>query len=92
MEKQYAIVDANNKLLSLIHSVETGQAVKLTRHGKVVAVLLSIKDYERLSRKRGGYWRALSSLRSQMERERIFSEIGHFENFRDYSSGRGVEL
>jgi prevent-host-death family protein len=40
MEKQYAIVDAKNKLPSLIHSVETGQAVKLTRHGKPAAGIL----------------------------------------------------
>lgn len=92
MEKQYAIVDAKNKLPSLIHSVETGQAVKLTRHGKPVAVLLSIKDYERLSRKREGYWRALSFFRSHMERERVLLSSGDFENLRDNSSGREVEL
>ena len=55
MEKQYTIVDAKNKLPSFIHYVETGQTVKLTRYGKPVAVLLSIKDYKRLSRKREGY-------------------------------------
>jgi antitoxin Phd len=55
VEKQYTIVDAKNKLPSLIHYVETGQTVKLTRYGKPVAVLLSIKDYKRLSRKREGY-------------------------------------
>ena len=49
MEEQYTIADAKNKLPSLIHSVETGQAVKLTQHGRPVAVLLSIKDYQRLN-------------------------------------------
>jgi prevent-host-death family protein len=92
MEEQYTIVDAKNKLPSLIHSVETGQAVKLTRHGRPVAVLLSIKDYEKLSRKRGGYWRALTFLRGRMERERIFSESGDFERLRDSTSGREVEF
>jgi prevent-host-death family protein len=92
MEKQYAIADAKNKLPALIHSAETGKAIKLTRHGKTVAVLLSIKEYERLSRKRGGYWPALSALRDRMERERVFSENGDLENLRDLSTGREVGL
>jgi prevent-host-death family protein len=92
MEKRYAIVDAKNKLPALVHSVETGQPVKLTRHGKPVAVLLSIKDYERLSCKREGYWRALRSFRSLMESERVFLGSRDFENLRDNSSGREVEL
>ncbi len=92
MEKQYAIVDAKNKLPALIHSVETGQPIKLTRHGRPVAVLLSIEDYEKLSRKREGYWRALSYLRSHMERERVLISSKDFENLRDNSSGREVDL
>jgi prevent-host-death family protein len=92
VEKQYTIADAKNKLPSLIHSVETGQGVKLTRHGKPVAVLLSIKDYERLSRKREGYWHALSSFRSHLEREHVLIGSGDFESLRDKSSGREVEL
>jgi len=82
MENQYTIVDAKNKLSSLIHYVETGQTVKLTRYGKPVAVLLSIKDYKRLSRKREGYWHALMSLRNQLTTERIFSDSGDFESNR----------
>ena len=92
MEKQYPIVDAKNKLTALIHFVETGQAIRLTRHGKPVAVLLSIKDYDRLSRKRKGYWRALSSFRSHMEREGLLIGSEVFENLRDNSSGRELDL
>jgi prevent-host-death family protein len=92
VEKQYTIADAKNKLPSLIHSVETGQEVKLTRHGKPVAVLLSIRDYERLSRKRRGYWEALSSFRSLLEREHVLIGSEDFESLRDKSPGREVEL
>jgi predicted nucleic acid-binding protein len=38
MENQYTIVDAKNKLPSIIHYVETGQTVKLTRYGQIAAV------------------------------------------------------
>ena len=92
MEEQYTIADAKNKLPSLIHSVETGQAVKLTRHGRAVAVLLSIKDYQRLNRKREGYWRALNSLRKHMEKEGVVVTGEEFEGVRDNSSGREVDL
>ena len=93
MEEQYTIVDAKNKLTSIIHSVETGQAVKLTRHGKPVAVLLSIKDYQRLNRKREGYFSALNSWRKNMGKEGgvVFSGE-EFEGVRDNSSGREVDL
>ena len=92
MEEQYTIADAKNKLPSLIHSVETGQAVKLTRHGRPVAVLLSIKDYQRLNRKREGYWSALNSLRKHMEKEGVAVTGEEFEGVRDNSSGREVDL
>ena len=92
LEKQYTIVDAKNKLPALIHHVETGQAVELTRHGRPVAVLLSIKDYKRLNRKRDGFWRALVAFRSQLEKESIYSENDDFENLRDRSSGREVNF
>ena len=92
MEKRYAIVDAKNKLTALIHSVEAGQPIKLTRHGKTVAVLLSIKEYERLRQKRRDYWRTLISFRGRMERERIFIENEEFENLRDSHEGRDVEF
>jgi len=92
MEEQYTIVDAKNKLTSLIHSVETGQAVKLTRHGKPVAVLLSIKDYQRLNRKREGYWSALNSWRKNVEKEGVVVTGEEFESIRDDSSGREVDF
>ena len=41
MERQIPIAKAKNRLTAIIHDVENGPAVKLTRHGKPVAVLLS---------------------------------------------------
>ncbi len=93
MEEQYTIVDAKNKLTSIIHSVETGQAVKLTRHGRPVAVLLSIKDYQRLNRKREGYCNALNAWRKNMAKEEGMVITGEeFEGVRDNSSGREVDI
>ncbi len=43
----------------------------LTRGGKPVAVLLSIQEYERLSRKYTGFWSAVSEFRRKVEDEGI---------------------
>ena len=92
MEAQYSIAEAKNKLPSIIHSVEKGAPVKLTRHGRPVAVLLSIRQYEGLSREKVGYWDALKSLRNLMEVEGIQVSDADFEGLRDDSHGRDVEL
>ena len=46
--KESSIRDAKTKLTSLIHEAESGQAIRLTRHGKPVAVLVSNAEYENL--------------------------------------------
>ncbi|MFZ0131269.1 MAG: hypothetical protein WAK95_01925, partial [Desulfobacterales bacterium] len=54
-------------------------------------VMVKNKDYNRLNRKRGSFWRALVSFRRLIERERIFSESDDFENFKDSSSGWEID-
>jgi prevent-host-death family protein len=69
MQKEFSIAEAKDKLLSIIHTLEVGPPVKMTRHGKPVAVLLSIQDYEKLSRKKEGSWKALKTFRQGLEKE-----------------------
>lgn len=89
METQYTISEAKNRLPSIIHSVEKGPLVKLTRRGRPVAVLLSIKEYEKLVHKNIGFWNALRDFRKKA------GELGisdrDFEGLRDRSSGRTVD-
>jgi antitoxin Phd len=92
VEAQYSIAEAKNKLPSIIHAVEKGAPVKLTRHGRPVAVMLSITQYERLSREKEGYWCALTSFRKLLEKEDIQISGADFERLRDASRGRDVEL
>lgn len=42
-----SIADAKNNLSQLIHQLETGEAIHLTRYGKPVAVLMSENQYQR---------------------------------------------
>jgi len=92
MQKQFSIAEAKDKLPKIIHYVEKGPYVELTRRGKPVAVLLSIQEYEQLSRKYTGFWNALSQFRQKVQNEKIEISDRDFKGLRDLSSGREVEL
>ena len=88
MEKKYTIAEAKSKLPAIIHTVEDGPSIKLTRHGKPVAVLLSIREYEQLAKKKMGFWSALTKFRNILEKENIEITDKDFAGLRDTSPGR----
>jgi len=92
MAKQISISEAKNKLPSIVHYVEKGPHIELTRRGKPVAILLSAREYERLSRRYGGFWAALSQLRQAIKDEQVEITDEDFQDLRDRSSGRKVKL
>jgi len=92
MQKQFSIAEAKNRLPSIIHYIEKGPYVELTRRGKPVAVLLSIREYERLSCNYTGFWNALSAFRQNIHDEGIEISDTDFEGLRDPFAGREVEL
>ncbi len=47
MDKDYSIAEAKDRFSELIREVEGGRAVKITRRGKAVAVLISDDEYSR---------------------------------------------
>ncbi len=44
----YSIAEASSNLPALVHEAEASGPVKLTRQGEAVAVVLSMKEYQRL--------------------------------------------
>ena len=92
MEKKYTIAEAKSNLPAIIHTVEDGPSIKLTRHGKPVAVLLSIREYEQLAKKKTGFWSALTKFRNILEKENIEITDKDFADLRDTSTGREREL
>ena len=91
MHKQFSIAEAKNKLPAIVHSVEEGAAVELTRRGKPVAMVLSTEEYERLTRRKEGFWQALSKFRENLPVDTEISDAD-FEGLRDDSPGREVDL
>lgn len=92
MQKQFSIAEAKNRLPTIIHYVEKGPSVELTRRGKPVAVLLSVQEYERLSREYTGFWSAISEFRRKVEDEGVEITDRDFTELRDRSAGREVGL
>ncbi len=92
MQNEFSISEAKNRLPTIIHYVEKGPYIKLTRRGKPVAVLLSIQEYERLSRKYTGFWSAVSEFRRKFDDEEIEISDGDFKGLRNLSTGREVVL
>ena len=85
--KQYSIAEARDQLPAIVHAAERGKTVELTRRGKPVAVLISTKDYERLTRPRPSFWAAVQEFR----RTHDLGDIGDedvFADVRDRSPGR----
>lgn len=91
MPKDFSIAKARNQLPALVHAVEEGPPVRLTRRGKPVAVLVSLAEYERLRPRRPDLWRAIEEFRertdlSDLDVDEVFGRV------RELSVGREVEL
>ena len=92
MERGYSIAEARNRLAALIHDAEAGSPVRITRRGRPVAVLLSERQYERLTGRRTGFWVALEVFRASVAPEDLEGTVDAFEGVRDRSPGRDVVL
>ena len=89
MTKKYSIAEARDNLPGVVHEVEGGARVELTRRGKPVAVLLGIEDYERLAQGRRDFWEAYEELRQEFDFTELEIDPDEvFGDVRDSSPGR----
>ena len=47
MSHRYSIVEARTSLATIVDQAEAGLTVELTRRGKAVAIVLSLREFER---------------------------------------------
>jgi prevent-host-death family protein len=91
-----SIKEAKSSLTSLLREVEKGRTVRLTRRGKAVAVLLSERQYERLSTagKPGrDFLRFLSGWRREVIAKGLpFLSDAELAALRDRSPGRSTTI
>lgn len=92
MTKQYSIADARDNFTQVVHEAEDGVKVELTRRGKPVAVLLSVEDYDRLSRGKASFFEAYEKFRSEFDlKELDIDPDSVFHQSRDSSPGRSFD-
>lgn len=93
MANKHSIAEARNNLPSLVRAAESGKAVELTRRGKPVAVLMGRRQFERLTRKHGGFSAAYKEFtRTHDLKELDIDPDELFADTRDPSHGRDVDL
>jgi PTS system cellobiose-specific IIB component len=93
MAQRYAIAEARANLPTLIDEVEGGAAIELTRRGEVVAVMISVSEYERLRSRRVGFHEAYQQFLKKHSPEDTGVDAAAFaKQARDRSPGRKVPL
>lgn len=92
MPKQLSIAEAKKRLPAIVHGVEEGEAVELTRRGRPVAVIISSREYKLLTQSGEGYWSAVNNFRQTLAQEDFTIADADFAGLRDQSSGREDEL
>jgi prevent-host-death family protein len=92
MAQSYAIAEARANLPTLIDEVAGGAAVQLTRRGKVIAVMISVEEYERLRAPRPSFQEAYQQFLKKHSPAQAGLETGFANKLRDRSPGRKVPL
>jgi PHD/YefM family antitoxin component YafN of YafNO toxin-antitoxin module len=91
-EKSYSIAHTKNHLPVLVHSLETNPSIPITRRGKVVAYLVSTREYESLIGKRKQFTDAWKSLRKSEDFKKYALSDKEVSTWRDSSSGRNFSF
>lgn len=92
MSKRYSIAEARSSLPSLVDDAEAGVDIELTRRGKPVAAIVSLKELSRLRRNRTSFGPAYKAFLAKHSLRELGLSPNFFDDCRDRSSGRKVSL
>lgn len=92
MPKRYSIAEARSNLPSIVDQAEAGQEVEFTRRGKPVAVLVSLRQFERLGGERAQFGETYRRFLKAHRLCEIGLEDSFFDSARNRDSGRKVAL
>lgn len=89
MTKTYSIAEARDHFTELVRAVKEETVIQLTRRGKLVAILLSPDEYDKLQNKQTGFWDAYSEFRRHLDQQSLDLEPDEiFANVRDQTPSR----
>lgn len=92
MSNRYSIAEARSRLPTIIDQAESGVEVELTRRGRPVAVVVSRREFERLSGKRQDFGNAYRKFVKQFPLGELGVDDGFSATTRDRTGGRKVSL
>ena len=92
MLKRYSIAEARSNLPTIVDHAEAGQQIELTRRGKPVAVVVSLREFERLRGERARFADTYKRFLKEHPLREVGLEDGFFDSARDRDSGRKVTL
>jgi len=92
MPRRYTIAEARSRLPTIIDEAEAGVEVELTRRGEPVAVVVSLREFDRLRGKRRHFRDAYRKFLETHSLEEIGVEDDFAASTRDRTSGRKVIL
>lgn len=85
-----SVAEAKTHLARLLHEVESGEPVHITRRGRAVAVLVSEAEYASLQRSADSknFWEQIEEMRAEPSFEAIDWSREELAGLRAKSSGR----
>jgi prevent-host-death family protein len=92
VSRRYSIADARISLPAIVDQAEAGERVELTRRGKPVAVVVSLREFERLRGDRSRFGEAYKKFLGKYALEKIGLDADFVTAVRDRSNGRKVSL
>ncbi len=92
MSRRVSIAEARDHLTGLVHEVERGKRIELTRRGKRVAVLVSSDEFDQLSTARPALGDALRAWRASLPSDFEGLTASEVRAWRDPSIGRRTRL
>jgi prevent-host-death family protein len=92
MKKAVSIAEARDDFARLVKRAELGEAIRLTRRGRVVAVLVSADSYRELAGAVPGFGERYAAYRRNHDLQALNLDSTVFEEARDRSPGRDVPL
>jgi len=90
--KSFSIAEARHDLAALVHELDKKPVIELTRRGKPVAMLVSLREYNRLRAAHANFWDAYTAFRERNNLAELKIDPKIWKGVRDPSPGRDVEL
>jgi prevent-host-death family protein len=92
MSKRYSIAQARSTLPSIVDDAESGIDIELTRRGKPVAAIVSLKELTRLRRQNTSFGAAYQNFLQKHSLSKVGLTAKKFADKRDRHTGRKVSF